>query len=97
MSRKLTVTWRDEAYGALSGVRCAFRLYDCASLSDSAVRRIHGKARKAGFSWRQDRCTWIAYKLDAAHHFVAGLQDVGYAVVHAGLWRELPPLPEAAS
>ena len=97
MSRNLTVTWRDEAYGPLSAVRCAFRLYDCGSLSDSAVRRIHGKARKSGFSWRQDRCAWIAYRLDAAHQFVAGLQVLGYAVVHAGLWRELPLLPEAAS
>jgi hypothetical protein len=97
MSRTVTVTWRDEAYGSLSGARCAFRLYDCIEFTDSALRRIHGKARKAGFTWNPDRCAWIAYKRAAAHRFIAGLQDLGYAVDHAGLWRELPSCPEAAS
>jgi|GEM_PF-5815817 len=96
MSRTVIITWRNEAYGSLSGVSCAFRLYDCASFSDGAVRRIHGKARKAGFSWNPDRCAWITYKLASAHKFVAGLEVLGYLIEHAGMWRELPPLSEAA-
>jgi hypothetical protein len=97
MSRTVIITWRDESYGSLCGVRCAFRLYDLADFSDSALRRIRGKAHKAGFKWNPDRCSWTSYKLAAAHHLVEGLQALGYAVEHAGRWTELPPLSEAAS
>ncbi len=97
MSRKLTVTWRDEAYGARSGVRCAFRLYDTVDLSDGAVRRIRSQARKAGFHWDDARCAWIAYKLAAAHRLAESLQALGYEVIHARRWTELPPLPEVRS
>lgn len=96
MSHELTVTWRDESYGSRSSARCAFRLYDTSDLTDGAMRRIRAKVRKAGFHWDDGRCSWIAYRLAAAHHLVEGLQALGYEVVHAGRWAELPPLREAA-
>jgi hypothetical protein len=96
MSRKLTVTWRDEAYGARSGARCAFRLYDTFNLTDGDLRRIRSKARKAGFRWDEARCAWIACRLDAAHRLAEGLQALGFEVVHAGRWSELPPLQTTA-
>lgn len=93
--KTLAIHWRDEAYGQHSGAQAAFRLYDTALMSDTAVRRVHGKARKAGFTFCFSRCSWIAYRIRAAHAFVGGVQALGYAVSHEGCWRVLPP-PEAS-
>ena len=78
------VTWRDENYGSLSGATSAFRLYDTLHFSETAVKRIAGRARSAGFEWRQDRCSWISYAPDAPKRFIAGLKALGLAVRNAG-------------
>lgn len=82
--KTVTITWRNEAYGQLSGIASAFRLYDCGDFSDAAVKRIHGKARKAGYVWSDSRCAWTSYDRTAAAKFAAALQDLGYQVKHAG-------------
>lgn len=89
--KALAIHWRDEAYGQHSCAQAAFRLYDTFMLSDTAVRRIHGKARKAGFTFCYSRCAWIALEVSAAHAFVAGVQALGYSVSHEGCWQALPP------
>ena len=80
----VVVTWRDEAYGSLDGVKSAFRLYDRVDLSDAAAKRISGKARKAGFSFHVGRCSWISYDDGAPETFIVGLKAMGYAVRSAG-------------
>ncbi len=93
----LKITWRDEAYGQWSSSSAAFRLYETANLSDSAVARIHGKARKAGFTFCQTRCAWIAWDQTSAASFVAGVEELGYEVAHEGRWPEGPSTQADAS
>jgi hypothetical protein len=87
----LTVTWRDENYGRYSGCVAAFRLYDTVALSDRAIARVHGKARRAGFEFCPARCAWIAYSADAPVRLVEALQALGHSVTHEGRWPDGPP------
>ena len=95
MSRTMTVTWRSENYGRYDGAKSAFRLYDTVDLSDAEVAQLHAAATKAGFSWEDGRCVWIAFSDTARDRFIAGLQKLGYAVAHAGSWS--PPSTQASA
>ncbi len=80
----ITITWRDEDYGALSGATAAFRLYGTVALSDTAAGRLASKARKAGFQWHQGRCSWISYDRGGPERLIAGFKALGFAVRSAG-------------
>ena len=80
----VVITWRDESYGSLCGVTSGFRLYDTATLSETAAKSLSAKARASGYEWHQGRCSWIAYDTSAPERFIAALKGLGYAVRSAG-------------
>lgn len=80
----VTITWREENYGAVSG-KVAFRTYDRHLLVEVARRRADRTIRDAGFIWHDQRSAWLADAMPGRKAgLTAALEAAGFQVKHAG-------------
>jgi len=86
MSKTISITWRNENYGRISGA-VAFRASVEPFPSETESKRLGRLYRKCGFDVNHQRACWMAeesrgeplpVRLDAA------LREAGYDVVHGG-------------
>lgn len=82
--------WRDEDWGAYTGVQAAFRLTPDSN-GEAAVPII----KAAGFEYSGDRACWYCWSSSAATRLVDQLKGQGWQVSHGGRWPDGPPAQKA--
>jgi hypothetical protein len=92
MAKSLTITWRDEAYGALSHKRAAFRVYGYGQTTIMReIRPLRPAYERAGFRFDNARAAWVADDVANARTLCEALAADGWTVEHAGRWPDGPP------
>jgi hypothetical protein len=84
--KTITITWRDENYGRISG-SVAFRVYDIEPFpSMTGQKKLQTVYKNAGFEFNNSRQSWIAEEnpAKAGPDLAAALEELGYEVKHSG-------------
>lgn len=79
--------WRDEDWGAFTGVQAAFRR----TPDGGGVAAAEALFRAEGFEFCGERGSWITWTADAATKLVRQLEALGWQVSHGGRWPNGPP------
>jgi hypothetical protein len=80
----ITISWRDENYGAWEGAQQAFRLFLISAGDRPCGRRMEEIIRASGFDYCPARGSWISYLPDSHQVLSAALAGEGIEIMHAG-------------